>query len=59
MFRGNSGVDVDKLIVEFNLDLYLVARLGGHPGSAVKPEQFYVAIITPVIDYYMGGLEST
>merc|ERR1711878_44516 len=27
------------------------------PGSAVKSEQFYVAIITPVIHYCMGGLE--
>merc|ERR1712083_712903 len=27
------------------------------PGSAVKAEQFYVAIITPVIHYCMGGLE--
>jgi len=27
------------------------------PGSAVKTEPFYVAIITPVIHYCMGGLE--
>merc|ERR1719293_334896 len=27
------------------------------PGSAVKTESFYVAIITPVIHYCMGGLE--
>jgi len=27
------------------------------PGSAVKTQQFYVAIITPVIHYCMGGLE--
>merc|ERR1712012_1173792 len=27
------------------------------PGSAVKSEPFYVAIITPVIRYCMGGLE--
>jgi len=27
------------------------------PGSAVKTEQFFVAIITPVIHYCMGGLE--
>merc|ERR1712241_1574835 len=27
------------------------------PGSAVKAEPFYVAIITPVIHYCMGGLE--
>jgi len=27
------------------------------PGSAVKAEEFYVAIITPVIHYCMGGLE--
>jgi flavocytochrome c len=27
------------------------------PGSAVKAENFYVAIITPVIHYCMGGLE--
>merc|ERR1719150_1782001 len=27
------------------------------PGSAVKSEAFYVAIITPVIHYCMGGLE--
>merc|ERR1719398_537537 len=27
------------------------------PGSAVKKEEFYVAIITPVIHYCMGGLE--
>mmetsp|Transcript_17003 Transcript_17003/g.25434 ORF Transcript_17003/g.25434 Transcript_17003/m.25434 type:complete len:510 (+) Transcript_17003:55-1584(+) len=27
------------------------------PGSAVKSESFYVAIITPVIHYCMGGLE--
>merc|ERR1712010_49355 len=27
------------------------------PGSAVKTEEFYVAIITPVIHYCMGGLE--
>merc|ERR1719331_3394733 len=27
------------------------------PGSAVKTETFYVAIITPVIHYCMGGLE--
>merc|ERR1711939_422379 len=27
------------------------------PGSQVKTEQFYVAIITPVIHYCMGGLE--
>merc|ERR1719265_1653322 len=27
------------------------------PGSAVKAESFYVAIITPVIHYCMGGLE--
>merc|ERR1712100_441906 len=27
------------------------------PGSAVAAEQFYVAIITPVIHYCMGGLE--
>ena len=25
------------------------------PGSAVAREPFYVAIITPVIHYYMGG----
>merc|ERR1719392_344584 len=29
------------------------------PGSAVKSEIFYVAIITPVIHYCMGGLETT
>merc|ERR1712050_515659 len=29
------------------------------PGSAVKSEPFYVAIITPVIHYCMGGLEIT
>merc|ERR550537_372947 len=29
------------------------------PGSAVKSEPFYVAIITPVIHYCMGGLETT
>merc|ERR1712187_380117 len=29
------------------------------PGSAVKTEPFYVAIITPVIHYCMGGLECT
>merc|ERR1712137_1159412 len=29
------------------------------PGSAVKTEPFYVAIITPVIHYCMGGLEIT
>merc|ERR1712107_485732 len=29
----------------------------GIPGSAVKSEPFYVAIITPVIHYCMGGLE--
>jgi len=29
------------------------------PGSAVKTEPFYVAIITPVIHYCMGGLEVT
>merc|ERR1712222_295925 len=28
------------------------------PGSKVKTEPFYVAIITPVIHYCMGGLES-
>merc|ERR1719195_2267009 len=27
------------------------------PGSAVATEPFYVAIITPVIHYCMGGLE--
>merc|ERR1719178_638856 len=27
------------------------------PGSAVKDQPFYVAIITPVIHYCMGGLE--
>merc|ERR1739838_875235 len=27
------------------------------PGSAVKTQEFYVAIITPVIHYCMGGLE--
>merc|ERR1719377_305313 len=27
------------------------------PGSAVATESFYVAIITPVIHYCMGGLE--
>jgi len=27
---GNSGTDVDWLVEEFNLDLSLVARLGGH-----------------------------
>merc|ERR1719315_238880 len=27
---GNSGADVDWLVEEFNLDLSLVARLGGH-----------------------------
>merc|ERR1719199_646632 len=27
------------------------------PGSAVKTQPFYVAIITPVIHYCMGGLE--
>merc|ERR1712137_1309082 len=27
------------------------------PGSAVKDQEFYVAIITPVIHYCMGGLE--
>merc|ERR1712029_914200 len=27
------------------------------PGSKVKTEPFYVAIITPVIHYCMGGLE--
>ena len=29
------------------------------PGSAVKAEKFFVAIITPVIHYCMGGLEVT
>merc|ERR1712060_24398 len=29
------------------------------PGSSVKSEPFYVAIITPVIHYCMGGLETT
>merc|ERR550514_2080071 len=29
------------------------------PGSAVANEPFYVAIITPVIHYCMGGLETT
>jgi len=29
------------------------------PGSAVKAEPFYVAIITPVIHYCMGGLQTT
>merc|ERR1711966_631848 len=29
------------------------------PGSAVPTESFYVAIITPVIHYCMGGLEIT
>merc|ERR1719207_45925 len=29
------------------------------PGSAVPTETFYVAIITPVIHYCMGGLETT
>merc|ERR1719330_2068319 len=29
------------------------------PGSAVAKEEFYVAIITPVIHYCMGGLEIT
>merc|ERR1712094_71978 len=29
------------------------------PGSAVASEQFYVAIITPVIHYCMGGLQVT
>merc|ERR1712232_442401 len=29
------------------------------PGSAVATEEFYVAIITPVIHYCMGGLEVT
>merc|ERR1712242_422436 len=29
----------------------------GIPGSAVATEEFYVAIITPVIHYCMGGLE--
>merc|ERR1719497_279656 len=27
------------------------------PGSAVKDQEFYLAIITPVIHYCMGGLE--
>merc|ERR1719428_1392452 len=27
------------------------------PGSAVRSQEFYVAIITPVIHYCMGGLE--
>merc|ERR1712019_22908 len=27
---GNSGADVDWLVDKFNLDLSLVARLGGH-----------------------------
>merc|ERR1719472_648237 len=27
------------------------------PGSAVATEEFYVAIITPIIHYCMGGLE--
>merc|ERR1719352_2233587 len=29
------------------------------PGSRVATEPFYVAIITPVIHYCMGGLETT
>merc|ERR1711937_795832 len=29
----------------------------GIDGAAVKTQQFYVAIITPVIHYCMGGLE--
>merc|ERR1719191_1236457 len=29
------------------------------PGSAVPTEPFYVAIITPVIHYCMGGLQCT
>merc|ERR1719207_402323 len=29
------------------------------PGSAVATQEFYVAIITPVIHYCMGGLETT
>merc|ERR1712056_47851 len=29
------------------------------PGSAVSAEPFYVAIITPVIHYCMGGLQTT
>merc|ERR1712061_923916 len=31
----------------------------GISGSAVAKEPFYVAIITPVIHYCMGGLETT
>merc|ERR1712194_523535 len=30
VLRGNSGIDVDWLVDKFNLDLSLVARLGGH-----------------------------
>merc|ERR1711920_966523 len=30
VLRGNSGADVDWLVEKFNLDLSLVARLGGH-----------------------------
>merc|ERR1712031_110892 len=29
------------------------------PGSEVAKQEFYVAIITPVIHYCMGGLETT
>merc|ERR1712073_263077 len=29
------------------------------PGSAVATQEFYVAIITPVIHYCMGGLQTT
>merc|ERR1712190_334612 len=33
--------------------------MGIIPGSAVATQPFYVAIITPVIHYCMGGLETT
>ena len=77
---GGFGADFtqNSLLAQYRPDLmHLPTTLGEHctgeasgktgsgtkfyhniiPGSAVKTEPFYVAIITPVIHYCMGGLE--
>merc|ERR1712061_906437 len=53
---GGFGADFtsNSLLAQYRPDLL---HLPTTNGSAVKTEPFYVAIITPVIHYCMGGLE--
>ena len=59
-----NGLTLNLCSVRLSLDCQASGKTGSGkkffhniiPGSAVKSEPFYVAIITPVIHYCMGGL---